>query len=207
MRLRSSPLAFLLVLGLAAMPAAANNKKSQRRWVSTKTPPPVQRVLVAGVVEDYVARQQFEDEMKTQLAKYGVEGVQSYIVAPPKNEMMDRELKQRLDESSFDSVLVVRPVPKNSQQSDRHSIYLPPSSYNSFWPYWNKAYGDSEPANSYNKQDAPVRLEFNLYNTKTEKLVWSGETGVLSAKDLDGLNKNYARTIVNFLKKDKIVRK
>jgi hypothetical protein len=200
-------LALLTIFVLAAMPAAANNKKTQRRWVSANTPPPVQRVLVAGVVPDYVSRQEFEDEMKRRLARVGVEGVQSYIVAPPKNEMMDRELKQRLDESSFDSVLVVRPVRKDSQPSDKHSIYLPPSSYNSFWPYWNKAYGDSNPAASYNKQDAPVRLEFNLYSTKTEKLVWSGETDVLSAKDLEGLNKNYARTIVNFLKKDKIVRK
>jgi len=41
--------------------------------------------------------------------KYSVEGIQSYMVLPPGNEMMEGELKQRIKESSLDSVLVVRP--------------------------------------------------------------------------------------------------
>jgi len=198
------------ILGLAPIPACATpNPKNAHRWVAPNAPvPPVQRVLVANVMDNYVVRQEFEDEMKRQLARYGVEGVQSYIVLPPRNEMMQRELKQRLDESSFDSVLVIRPKTnsKDSQASGRHGIYLPPSSYHSFWPYWKMAYGDTDPATPYIKPNGNLRIEFNLYNTKTEKLVWSGETSV-SSKDLDGLSKNYAKTIVNFLKKDKIVRK
>lgn len=71
--------------------------------------PQFHKMLVASILENYLIRQEFEDQMKTLLAKYDVQGVQSYMVLPPKNEMMEGELKQRIKESSLDSVLVVRP--------------------------------------------------------------------------------------------------
>jgi hypothetical protein len=160
-------------------------------------------------MDNYLIRQEFEDEMKKQLAKFGVEGVQSYLVLPPKNEMMEGELKQRIKESSLDSVLVVRPkaARTESQEVVTGGVYTPPPGYYSFWSYWNMAYGNFVPTSSYTREDVIVRVEFNLYNTKTEKLIWSGESDTVYSKDFEKLGKDYAKTLVGQLKKDKVIKK
>lgn len=201
--------ALFVILSLAAVPILASTR-IVHRWVLTGLPmPQFRKMLVASVAENYLVRQHFEDEMKKLLAKYGVEGVQSYMVLPPKNEMMEGELKQRIKESSLDSVLVVRPkaVRKESQEVITAGIYVPPPGYYSFWPYWNMAYGDFYPTSSYTKENVIVRVEFNLYSTKDEQLVWSGETDTVYSKDFEKLGKDYAEALVDQLKKDKVVRK
>jgi len=160
-------------------------------------------------MENYIIRQEFEDQMKKLLANYAVEGVQSYMVLPPRNEMMEGELKQRIKESSLDSVLVIRPksVRTETQEMISGGVYVPPPGYYTFWPYWNMAYTDFYPTTSYTKENIVVRVEFNLYSTKDEKLVWSGETDTIYSKDFEKLAKNYAQTLVKQLQKDKIIRK
>ena len=201
--------ALIAILSVAALPLLANTK-IVHRWVLTGIPmPQFHKMLVASVAENYLIRQEFEDQMKKLLAKYDVEGVQSYMVLPPRNEMMEGELKQRIKESSLDSVLVVRPktVRKESQEVITGGIYVPPPGYYAFWPYWNMAYGDFYPTSSYTKENIIVRVEFNLYGTKDERLVWSGETDTMYSKDFEKLGKDYAQALVNQLKKDKVISK
>jgi len=209
MRLPLRFVALLVILAIATLPLLADTK-IVHRWVLTGLPMPhFQKMLVATIIENYLIRQEFEDEMKRLLAKYGVEGVQSYMVLPPKNEMMEGELKQRIKESSLDSVLVIRPkaVRKETEEVVTGGIYVPPPGYYAFWPYWNMAYGDFYPTSSYLKENIIVRVEFNLYNTKDEKLIWSGESDTVYSKDFEKLGKEYAKTLVNQLKRDKVIQK
>lgn len=201
--------ALIVVLALATLPLLASTR-IVHRWVLTGIPmPKFQKILVASILENYLIRQEFEDEMKRLLAKNGVEGVQSYMVLPPKNEMMEGELKQRIKESSLDSVLVVRPkaVRRETEQVVTGGIYVPPPGYYAFWPYWNMAYGDFYPTSTTTRENIIVRVEFNLYSTKDERLVWSGETDTVYSKQFEKLGKEYAQTLVNQLKKDKVIRK
>jgi hypothetical protein len=209
MKLRLRIVALIAILSLASLPLFAITR-IVHRWVLTGLPmPKFQKMLIAGVMDNYLIRQEFEDEMKTLLAKYGVEGVQSYMVLPPKNEMMEGELKQRIKESSLDSVLVVRPKAVRSETEEvvTGGSYMPPPGYNSLWPYWNMAYGDPYPLNTATKEDIIVRVEFNLYATKDEMLIWSGESDTLYSNDFRKLGKEYAQTLVNQLRKDKVLRK
>jgi len=201
--------ALVAILWFTVLPLLASTK-IVHRWVLTGTPmPQFHKMLVASIAENYLVRQEFEDQMKKLLAQYGVEGVQSYMVLPPRNEMMEGELKQRIKESSLDSVLVVRPktVRKETEEVVTGGIYMPPPGYYAFWPYWNMANADFYPTNSYTKENIIVRVEFNLYSTKDERLVWSGETDTIYSKDFEKLGKDYAKALVNQLKKDKIIRK
>jgi hypothetical protein len=201
--------ALIALLAFVALPLIASTRVLHR-WMLTGAPiPPFRKVLVANMIDNYVVRQEFEDEMKKLLAKYGVEGVQSYMVLPPMNEMMEGELKQRIKESSLDGVLVIRPkaVQKETVDFTGGGSYLPPTGYYAFWPYWNAAYGGLQPDTSYKQDDTLVRVEFNLYSTKDERLVWSGETGRVHSDDFEKSGKEYATKLVNELRKDKIIRK
>jgi hypothetical protein len=199
----------LTILAITVLPLMADTK-IVHRWVLTGMPMPrFRKMMVASIMENYLVRQEFEDEMKRLLEKNSVEGIQSYMVLPPRNEMMEGELKQRIKESSLDSVLVVRPkaVRKETQEVVTGGMYLPPAGYYMFWPYWNMAYGGFYPTSSYTKENIIVRVEFNLYSTKDEKLVWSGESDTLYSENFEKLGKGYARALVNQLKKDKVIRK
>jgi hypothetical protein len=199
----------LTVLAITVLPLMADTK-IVHRWVLTGVPMPrFRKMLVASIMENYLVRQEFEDEMKELLEKYNVEGIQSYMVLPPRNEMMEGELKQRIKESSLDSVLVVRPkaMRKETEEVVTGGSYLPPPGYYTFWPYWNMAYGGFYATSSYTKENVIVRVEFNLYSTKDEKLVWSGESDTLYSENFEKLGKGYAQALVNQLKKDKVIRK
>lgn len=201
--------ALLAILAIATLPLVADTK-IVHRWVLTGLPmPQFKKILVAGVMENYLIRQDFEDEMEKQLAKYGVHGVPSLVFLPPKNEMMEGEVKQRIKESTLDGVLVVRPkvARKETEEVVTGGIYVPPPGYYSFWPYWNMAYGSFIPTSSYTKENTIVRVEFNLYNVKDEKLVWCGESDTVYSKDFEKLAKGYAKTLVNQLKKDGVIKK
>jgi hypothetical protein len=197
--------ALIAVLSLATVPLLASTKIT-RRWILTGAPMPrFHKMLVAGIMENYVARQEFEDQVKKLLAIYGVEGVQSYLVLPPQNEMMEGELKQRIRESALDSVLVIRPraVSNNSDEFVSNGSYVPPQGYYTFWSYWNMAY---DPAN-FPKESVPIRVEFNLFSTSDDRLVWSGETDTIYPRSFDKMRKQYALVLVNRLRKDKIISK
>jgi hypothetical protein len=199
----------LAILAITVLPLMADTK-IVHRWVLTGVPMPLfRKMLVASIMENYLVRQEFEDEMKNLLEKYSVEGIQSYMVLPPRNEMMEGELKQRIKESSLDSVLVVRPkaVRKETEEVVTGGTYLPPPGYLMLGPYWNMAYGDFYPTSAYTKENVIVRVEFNLYSTKDEKLVWSGESDTLYSENFEKLGKGYAQALVNQLKKDKVIRK
>lgn len=178
------------------------------RWVLTGPPmPKFTKVMVASVTENYLVRQSFEDEMKKLLEKNGVQAVQSYMVLPPKNEMMEGELRQRIKESVLDGVIVVRPkaVRQETEEVVTGGIWVPPPGYYSFYPYWNMAYGQFYATSWRTEENVIVRVEVNFYNVKDEKLVWSGETDTVYSKDFEKLGKDYAKTLVKQLKRDKVI--
>jgi hypothetical protein len=201
--------ALVLILTLAALPLLADSKIVER-WVLTGLPmPPMKKILVIAVLENYLIRQEFEDQMEKLLAKNGVEGIQSHMVLPPRNEMMEGELKQRIKESGVAGVLIIRPVAvrKESEEVATGGVWVPPPGYYNLWPYYNMALGTFHATSSYTKENIILRAEFNLYYAKDEKLVWSGETDTVYSKDFDKLGKDYAQMLVKQLKKDKVIGK
>jgi hypothetical protein len=209
MKWRNQIFALVMVVALGALPLFASTR-IVHRWVLTGLPmPQLKKILVAAVLENYLIREHFEDEMEKQLGKMGIQGIKSYMVLPPRNEMMEGELKQRIKESALDGVIVVRPkeVRKESEEVITGGIYMPPPGYYSFWPYWNMAAGSFYPTSSYTKENVIVRVECNVYNTKDEKLLWSGETDTVYSKDFENLGKDYAKMLVKKLKKDKVISK
>lgn len=210
--IRARFLLLAAILILAVLPLAAGTKIIHR-WVLTGQPiPKLHKILVIGVLENYLIRQEFEDEMEKLLAKSGVHGIKSHMVLPSREEVSEAELRKWIVEGDFDGALVIRPkdVRTETQEVVTSAVvtyYAPPAPYYGFYPYMHMAWGQVYPISSYTKEDTIVRAEFNLYNTKTEKLIWNGETETLHSKDFGKLGKEYAKTIVKQMKKDKVIQK
>jgi len=207
-RMRVLSLTLMTLVTLAVLPLFADTE-IVHRWVLTGQPMPhLKKILVIAVVENYLIRQHFEDEMEKLLGKAGVVGVKSHMVLPPRNELMEGELKQRIKESDLDAVLVIRPkaVRQETKEVVSSSFYMPPPGYYTFWPYWNMTYSQFS-TSSYMEENTIVSAEFNLYYTKDEKLLWSGETDTVYSKDFGKLGKEYASALIKQLKKDKVIGK
>lgn len=197
----------LTVLTLLAAPLFARTKIIHR-WILTDHPmPQLRKILVIAVVENYIIRQHFEDEMEELFAKSGVQGIKSHMVLPPRNELMEGELKQRIKEADYDAVLVIRPKAfrKETEEVGTKSVYMPPPFYQNLWPYWDMAFKQYSAKGSYLKENTIVSAEFNLYSTKDETLLWSGETDTVYSKNFEKLGKEYASALVKQLKKDKVI--
>lgn len=194
----------LLFLGVTPL---LGNTKIVHHWVTDQPIPKLKKILVIAVLENYLIRQEFEDEMERLLAKSGIEGVRSHMVLPPRNELMEGELRQRIKEADYDAVLVIRPKAfrKETQEVGTKSIYMPPPMYQSFWPYWDMAFKQYSAKGSYLKENTIVNAEFNLYRTKDETLLWNGETDTVYSKNFGKLARGYANTLVKQLKKDKVI--
>lgn len=197
------------ILSVVVTPLLARTK-IVHSWVFPDRPmPKFKKILVIAILENYLIRQEFEDEMERLLAKSGIEGIRSHMVLPPRNELMEGELKQRIKEADYDAVLVIRPKAfrKETEEVGTKSIYMPPTGYQSFWPYWDMAFKQYSAKGSYLKENTIVSAEFNLYRTKDETLLWSGETDTVYSKNFGKLAKEYADTLVKQLKKDKVISK
>ena len=202
-------LAFLAftILTVTVTPLLARTK-IVHRWVLTDQPmPKFRKILIIAVLENYLIRQEFEDEMERLLARSNIEGVRSHMVLPPRNEMMEGELKQRIKEAGYDAVLVIRPKAfrKETEEVGTKTIYMPPMAYQSFWPYWDMAFKQFSAKGSYLKENTIVSAEFNLYRTNDEALLWSGETDTVYSENFAKLAKEYASTLVKQLRKDKVI--
>jgi hypothetical protein len=208
MKSRSRLIALAAIFILAALPLCASTR-IVFRWVLTGIPmPTIKKILIVGLTDNYLVRQEFEDRMEELLAKSGVTGIKGHMVFPPRNELMEGELRQRIRESTLDAVLIVRPkeVRQESEEVVTGGFYVPPPGYYNFWPYWNLAYRDVY-TTSYIKQNTVVRAECNIYNVKNEKLIWSGESDTMLEKSFEKMGKGYAQSLYKQLKKDKVISK
>ena len=197
------------MLSLCALPLFAGTR-TVYRWVLTGIPmPTIKKMLIVGLTDNYLVRQELEDKMEELLAKSGVTGIKSHMVFPPRNELMEGELRQRIRESTLDAVLVVRPkeIRKESEEVVSGGFYVPPPGYYNFWPYWNLAYGSIYSTTSYIKENTIIHAECNVYSSKDEKLIWSGESDTMLEKSFEKMGKGYAQSLYNQLKKDKVIPK
>jgi hypothetical protein len=205
-------LAFFVIVALTAVPSFGGTK-IVHRWVLKDEPmPKLEKILVIAILENYVIRQELEDEMEELLAKSGVTGIKGHLVLPSRDELAEGELKEHIKQGDFDAVLVIRPLSVRTETKEVATsfagpYYGPPPGYYTLWPYWNMAWTQAHLTSSYIEENTVVSAEFNLYRTKDEKLLWSGETDTVYCKDFKKLGREYARTIVKQLKKDKVIAK
>jgi hypothetical protein len=198
------------IVALVALRISAGTKIIHH-WVLTgEAMPKLENILVIAVVENYLIRQELEDEMERLLAKSGVTGVKSHMVLPPRNELVEGELKERIMEGNFDGVLVIRPKSERTETKEvvtsvAGPYFVPAPGYYQLWPYWHMAVTQAHGTSSQFEENTIVSAEFNLYYGKDEKLLWSGETDTVYSKDFKKLGKEYAKALVKQLKKDKVI--
>ncbi|BCX88892.1 hypothetical protein MIN45_P1262 [Methylomarinovum tepidoasis] len=159
-------------------------------WISGETKRPIRHLLVIAVVPDEPGRVIFEDKLVKALARAGVEVMPSYEVATVSHWRDHEALRFLVRRLGVDSVLIV-----TLKGVEEREIRHPPRSYRvprtygwGYYGYYHTVWEEVHQP-GYTVRQTVVRLETNLYDAESEKLLWSARSATIDPKSaLDAMD-------------------
>lgn len=146
----------------------------------------LKKVLVIGVARKETNRRLFEDQFSAQLKTYGTDAISSYTIIPSTEKLDKATVENEIKTLRVGAVLVTRLVNVKKEAEYVPTTRYTPQSYPSGWyGGYSRSYGNVNSPGYFVGYEV-VSLETNIYDTQTEKLIWSGlSTTVLE----DSVNK------------------
>lgn len=192
----------LLIFGLLSLAAGCATTKTTHIWKDPAfNKADLKNVAVIAVAANEGNRRIGEDEFVMQLQEKGIKAMASYVMFPLDRPKSKEDLKTLLAPGGFDSVLVTRMVDKTTEQK-----YYPPTYTGPPMPYYGGWYGYYDMGYSfyttpgYTQTNDIVKLECNIYDFASEKLLYSGlsETTIArgSKADIEGAVKVILKSIL-----------
>ncbi len=130
----------------------------------------IDKILILGITKRPAVRMHYEDDMVKKLEFYGVEGTPSYEIFPMDEKLDTTTFRLHFKSEGFDAVITSQLVGE-----DKQTRYEPGyGGYNrGFYGYYGATY-DYMYSPGYTYTTTTLKIETNLYDTKSEKLIWSG---------------------------------
>ena len=182
---------------------ACAGTKLTHTWVDeTFHGKPISDILVIAVTHKEDTRQSFEDKFVTQLKVSGVEAVSSsdVIPIPADLELKKEEILKAVKKFNNDAVIITHLVGVEEKES-----YTPAErDLGGYYGYYGWVYSYThEPG--YYRTHILVRVATNLYDVKTEKLIWSGESESLDPGSINQIIDDVIEVLIKDLKKNKLL--
>lgn len=163
----------------------------------------IKKIFVIGVSKDHKIRRQFENEFVNQLTIKGIEAIPSYTVLSS-DKMLDKNtIVLKIKDMNIDGVIITKLIKKTKgpsgpppfQSRTYHSNYVR-SHYAAFTGIGSS--GSFSPADI-------VILQTDLYDTKSEALVWSGFSETLNQRTASNAIKPFIEVIIQNMSKDNMI--
>ena len=132
-----------------------------------------QKIIVIMAAKSSDMRDLFENRFVAELENRGNNAIQSYK-SIPFEQLRDKELvKSKIRTSGADTVLVSRLVDTKTIESyNRGPVYVVPVAYDRWGSYYELVFAGY----GYTGDVQVAYIETNLYDVKTEKLIWSANS-------------------------------
>ncbi len=158
-----------------------------------------QRVMVIAVSKEPITRRIVEDEFALQFKTRGVDAIPSYSILPDRSQNDQEIIAKMVVQLGADAVLISRLVSKRSVR-----VYYPatvthrPPHY-AKWPYYYMNGFEMVNSPGYTTKYEYALMETNLYDARSENLLWAAttETGVNNLNQT--LIKPYIGSILNLM--------
>ena len=199
---------FLGIFALAAfLLAGCSQTKVTSVWVDPEYQGEgIDNVFVVGVSKDGGLRRIFEDEFITLFKQRGLNATSSYRVISDEELRDEKKLDDKVKASGSDTILMTRliDIRKDTQYIPPDYVYAPPSYYYGGWHgYYNRAYMVSP---GYTVEYETAVLETNVYDLKTDKLIWSARSDAPTDGKMGKHIKDFAQSIINQLAEAKLIK-
>lgn len=175
----------------------------------------IDSIMVLGVAKHDDVRQHFEDLFVDAFQKQGITAVPAYKIMPEnrkltKENIIDHKeiIKETAANNHLGAVLFTHLVRMSEERKDLDGQKWdagPSRSYRDMGSYSIVVFreADRSPIRTVTRQF--VRLRTNIYDTASEKLMWSADSASVDETSTDTLFNQVIKTIMGQLKKDKLI--
>jgi hypothetical protein len=167
------------------------------------------KVFVSALTDNAAVRQTVENELARYMGTKGITTVKSSDAFPPNfhatGEDKDKDVVlSKIRSSDCDGILTVAMVNKETETRYVQGSGPVGPYYGSYGAYYGYGYG-SFYSPGYYTEDKVYYLQTNLFDAKTEKLVWSAQSKTYNPSSLQDLLPGYEKAITDQMIKDGLV--
>ena len=189
---------YLLSIALLIV-SCAGTELTQEKVDDAYKGKPVSDILVIAITGNEHNRRTFEKRFVTQLKSVGVDAIASEKAIPmPGDLQLKKEaILKAVNQYENDAVIITHLIGKEEKD-----VYTRGGSgQRGFFGFYSSRYSTT----GYASTSTTVRLETNLYEVKTEKLMWSGRSKTWSKDSTKEIINDVINTVINELQKNKLI--
>jgi hypothetical protein len=163
---------------------------------------PVSDILVIAITGNEQNRRSFEKKFVAQLKTVGVDAISSEkaIPMPPDLELKKETILAAVSQYENDAVIITHLIGK-----EKKDVYTRGgSAHGGYYGFYRSRYSYSHDP-GYSSTSTTLRLGTNLYDVKTEKLIWSGESKTWSKDSKDQIINDVIKAVISDLQKNKLI--
>ena len=156
---------------------------------------PVSDILVIAITGNEHNRRSFEKKFVAHLKSVGVEAVASEesIPMPPDLDLKKETILNAVNQYENDAVIITQLIGKEARDVYNRGGVT------------RMGYFSYSRNPGYSSTSTTVRLETNLYDAKTGKLIWSGMSKTLSKDSTDHIMNDVIKAVITKLKQNKLI--
>ncbi len=168
------------------------------------------KVLVQAVLKKPVNRRIVEDEFVRRFRSSGIEAMAAYRVLPGEELATEKALAQQLKAGGFDTLLLMRLTGTKEEQHivpgtvTQQPVYPAAPQYGGWPGYYGTGY-TAVYSPAYTVEERYAVAETSLYDTHTEKLIWTATSETLISGNSQEQIKAYVRVMMDSLRKNKVI--
>lgn len=207
MNTRSGKAAAVLILSAFLLGGCSTTRVTGVWKKSDYVGGPFQSILVVGLTKDESNKSIWEDIMAAQLRQNGVNAATGAKCFPGDTDITKTEILDYVRDKGIDAVLLTRLVDIRKEKA-----YYPPTGYyygfyddyyyggpyhryyNHFGSFYDRVYTPG-----YTTTYTIVVLETNLYDTRSQELVWSMSSDTFDPASADKLARSVSKKVVKAL--------
>jgi len=182
--------------------ACAGTRLTQTKVDETRRGKPVSDILVIVIADKKETRESFERKFVDQLKAVGVEAVSSAEAIPmPADLKLEKDaILKVVEEYGNDAVIITHLAGIEKEETFTRTG----GSFIGYYGHYGGVYDVVHDPGYYSGYTS-VRLETNLYDVKTEKLLWSGQSETKEVKTINKLIDDVLALVIKDLQKNKLL--
>lgn len=205
----------MLLFCLPAFYACTPRADITGSWKAAEySPDSIRKIVIVTLNGSVEARRAIENNLAEALGQHGYQAVKGMDILPAvvdaESEQDRAALLEKIQGSEADAILTVALLNEHTEER-----YVPGTDpYNPvprfgyaprFWGYYSDRYPVlNTPA--YYQEDKIYFLETNLYDAKTEALLWSAQSETYSPGSLSPVSRDFVAMVIGRMEADGIIR-
>jgi hypothetical protein len=163
---------------------------------------PVSDILVIAITGNEDSRRSYERKFVAQLESVGVEAISSEetIPMPPDLEMKKETILNAVNQFENDAVIITSLIGKEEKEVHTRGG----STHRGYYGYYRMWHSYTHDP-GYSTSRKTLLLETNLYDVKTEELIWSGQSKTWSTDSKYQIINDVIKVVINDLLNNNVI--